>query len=424
LWDYFTGGRSVDPALRVDGQRFTAALDDLTTRVGRPAVEGTVVFRDGHAVPVYGRTGLVGDPVRARALVAGLLVDPHPAELPVSTRPPYVSDDAVRTALRDFARPAMSGNVTLVIGGHRVVAPPRLFGRALSMVPDEGRLVPVVTGDGLVAALRPAMRTLGDRPQGASVRIVDGRPVVVPAVYGAAYDRAALARQFVTLVTRPAGRRTLVVHAALTAPARTTARVRAAGIDHRIGTYTVSGGTALAGGLDGTLVMPGGSASLVDLVGAPSRPLGTALFNAALRAGVPITSHTPAPTHDATLPAGREMTDVELTAGRYGLLLTATVAPGSADRVSVSIWSTRQWRAQVRTGAPAHVAPARMQEETGPACTGRAAVDGFDVTVTRVRRPVSGGAAVTDVFRTHYLPVDGVRCVLTPSSPAATVPAA
>jgi vancomycin resistance protein YoaR len=418
LWTYFTGGRSRDPRLVVDGQRFTTALDDLTARIGRPGVEGTVVFRAGRAVPVYGRTGLVVDHDRARALVADLLVDPHPAELPVSSRRPAVSDDAVRAAVRDFARPAMSGSVTLVFGDQRVVASPGVFGAALRMVPDQGRLVPTVDADRLVAALRPVMRTLGDTPQDATVRIVADRPVVVPAVFGVTYDKSALARRLPALLVRPPGRRTLVVPAALTSPSRTTAQVRRLGITDRLGTFTVTGGTALAGGLDGTLLVPGQSMSLADQVGAPSRPLGTALFNAALRAGVVISSHTPAPTHDPAMPAGREMTDVEVTAGRHGLLVTAVVAPGSADRVTVSLWSTREWRSVVRVGPADHVVPAPRREDHSGLCTPAPGSDGFDIAVTRVRTPVGGGGPVRDVFRTHYLPVDGVMCLPPQTSPA------
>jgi vancomycin resistance protein YoaR len=419
LWGYFTGGRSHDPVLDVDAQRFTDALDALTAKVGRPEVEGTVEFRDGRPVPVYGRTGLVVDHDRARALVAGLLEDPAPTELPVQTRRPYISDDAVRAALRDFAEPAMSGDITLVIGGQRVVAPPRLFGKALTMVPDQGRLVPLVNGPALVTALQPVMRTIGDKPQDATIRIEGGKPVVVPAVYGAAYDVDALARELPALLLKPAGQRTLAVHAAITAPRRTTAQVRALGVKKQIGSFTVTGGTALAGGLDGALVLPGDALGLADTVGAPSRPLGTALFNAALAAGLDITSHTPSPTHDPGLPAGREVTDVEITAGEHGVLVSAVPEPGSADRVTVSLWSTREWRSSVRVGRVTALAPAPLRDDKSADCVARAGADGFDVTVVRTRTPVHGGAAVRDSFRTHYLPVPAVHCV-PPTSPTAT----
>jgi vancomycin resistance protein YoaR len=424
LWTYFTGGRSREPVLDIDAQRFTDALDDLTAKVGRPQVEGTVEFRDGRPVPVYGRAGLVVDHDRARALVAALLVDPQPTELPVRVRRPYISDEAVDAALRDFARPAMSADVTLVIGGRKVVAPPRLVGRALSMVPDQGRLVPLVNGRALVAALRPVMRTIGDKPQDATVRIVDGKPVVVPAVYGAAYDVDDLARRLPAVLVAPVGRRTLAVHAAITPPTRTTAQVRALGVTKRIGSYTVTGGTALAGGLDGALLLPGEALALAERVGAPSRPLGTALFVAALRAGLTVTSHTPSPAHDPAMPAGREMTDVEITAGRHGVLVTAVPEPGSADRVTVSVWSTREFRVRVRVGPATALTPAPVREDTSTGCVARTGADGFDITVLRTRTPLRGGTPVTDSFRTHYLPVDAVRCVPAPPPTTSTTPGA
>jgi vancomycin resistance protein YoaR len=420
LWTYFTGGRSRKPVLDVDAQRFTDALDALTAKVGRPEVEGTVEFRNGRPVPVFGRAGLVVDHDRVRALLDDLLQDPQPTELPVQVRRPYISDDAVRAALRDFATPAMSAPVTLVIGGHRVVAPPAVVGKALTMVPDQGRLAPLVNGPALVAALRPVMPTLADKPQDATVRIVHGRPVVVPAVYGAAYDVAALAQRLPTVLVQPAGRRTLAVHAAITAPRRTTAQVRALGVKQRVGAFTVTGGTALVGGLDGTLLFPGQTLALADKVGAPSRPLGTALFNAALAAGLALPSHTPAPTHDPGMPAGREMTDVEVSAGHHGVLVTATTDPGNADRVTVALWSTREWRTRVRVGAPSGLAPAPQRQDRSADCVARPGADGFDVTVLRTRVPVRGGRPVREAFRTHYLPVPAVQCLPTAASATAS----
>ena len=62
-------------------------------------------------------------------------------------REPEVSEDAVERALEEFGRPAMSGPVTLVLGGQRVIAPPRLFGKGLSMEAVDGELEPRVDGE-------------------------------------------------------------------------------------------------------------------------------------------------------------------------------------------------------------------------------------------------------------------------------------
>jgi hypothetical protein len=157
LWSYFTGGRETAAVLRFRAQPFSDALDALTARIGRPAVEGTVEFRNGRAVPVYGQTGLSVDHALTQSLVAKLIFDAHPAELPISVRAPYISRAEVRAALHDFAEPAMSGDVDVLIGGHRIVAPPRLYGEAMSMIPSNGMLFPLVNGRQLVESLAAVM---------------------------------------------------------------------------------------------------------------------------------------------------------------------------------------------------------------------------------------------------------------------------
>ena len=65
------------------------------------------------------------------------------------------------TGDEDFGEPAMSAPVTLVLAGQRVVAPPRLFGKGLSVEAKDGELVPRVDGEVLLEALDPVMRTVG-----------------------------------------------------------------------------------------------------------------------------------------------------------------------------------------------------------------------------------------------------------------------
>jgi hypothetical protein len=60
-----------------------------------------------------------------------------------------------------------------------------------------------------------------------------------------------------------------------------------------------------------------------------------------------------------------------------------------------------------------------MREDRTGHCTPAAGSDGFDIAVSRVRTPVRGGGApVREVFRTHYLPVDGVLCLAPTAQPS------
>lgn len=414
LWGYFTGGRDTAAVVRFRAQPFSDALDALTARIGRPAVEGTVEFRDGRAIPVYGQTGLAVNHALAQALVAKLIFDSHPAELPISVRAPYISPAAVRAALHDFAEPAMSGDVDVIIGGHKVVAPPRLFGTALTMIPNNGKLVPLVNGKQLVAALAPVMTTIGAKPRDATVQLRGGRPVVVPAVYGASYDVDELAAAFPAAVVQPAGRRVLQLHAAITNPHRTTSAARALGVRTRLGQFTVPGSTALASALDGALLVPGQSLKLSARVDAPSRPLATGLFTAALRAGLAIPSYTPSTAYDPSLPAGRQMTDVEITAGqRFGVLVTATQ---TGKGVRVAIWSTRDSQVEIRVGRQKDLQEPSVVDSSAADCVPRAGQPGFAITVRRRVTPLASAVAAPFTrFVSNYLPVPTLVCVPPPS---------
>ncbi|WP_310964809.1 peptidoglycan binding domain-containing protein [Nocardioides terrisoli] len=415
LWDFYTGGRDLTARFDIDPQRFANALDGLTRQIGRTAIEGTVEFHDGTARPVFGRTGLAVNHAKAQAIVQRLAFDHHRAELPIAVRHPYISRAEVRRAMTQFARPAMAAPVRLVIGGHAVMASPRLFGDAISMIPQRGRLVPLVNGSELVQDLRPVMRTLGPRPRDASVEIRDGRPHVTPAVYGASYDIDELASLF-SKALRSGDDRVVRLHAAITAPRRTTADVRALGIRQRVGSFTVTGGTALLPRLENVLIRPGDSLHLADRLGTSSRPLGTALFAAALRAGVAIPSWTASSAFDDSLPVGMQATDVTVAPqpGRGALLVDAR--QHGADRVTVSIWSTPVRRVTLGVGARRQVSAPSVVESHKRSCVPRRGVPGFIVTVHRRVVVERDNRLAPEKYVSTYAPVSTIRCVPRPPS--------
>lgn len=416
LWTWLTGGDDVHAALAVDGSRFDAALQSLAGRVGRPAVEGTVEFQDGHAREVFGHPGLAVDDSRMRTLVGRLIFDNHVAPLPIHRQNAYVSAAAVRAAYRGFARTAMSGPVVLDFEGHRVVAPPALFGKALSMIPQQGRLIPLVDGKMLMKALEPVMRrTIGPKPRNARLVFRNGRPHIVPAVYGASYETDAIAAALPAVLARRT-HRVLHVHAAIANPKRTTADIRALGVRTIVGSATVGEPSALAAKLNHTLVHAGHTLRLSQVVGGRSGPVASALFQAALRAGLTITAHTAPTVHDVKLTPGQEMTDVAVRADPDAALYVSASSTGTS--VTVRLWSTRDWRVAVRASKPTNVTKPTATNDTASSCTPRPAVPGFQRAVTRWRRPVAGGPVQRQTFRTTYQPVSGVVCG--PASPSAT----
>jgi hypothetical protein len=411
LWRFLTHGGDRTAVVTVDRPTFDAALLRLTSRIGRPAVEGTLSFRNGHATAVYGRPGLAIDADATARMMPQLIFSDHAVEVPMTIRRPYVSPAQVRKALHDFGEPAMSGPVRFVFGGRSFIVSPKVFGRAIQMVPSNGGLVPLVGGSALERVLASSLKTIGPRPVNATVKLVDEHPVVVRAVAGAAYDTDDLARAFVAALTRSGSARVASVHAALTDPTVSTARVRGWHIQRRVATVTAKVDGALAMRLDGRLITPSRGLRLSEVLGGTSAPLGSALFQLAVRASMNIDSFSPTLAHDPSLPAGLAANDVELSApaGRAWLIGVQRVGTRLAR---FTAWSAPGLHADLTVGPRTSPTMPRTAVSSSPECTPRAGRAGFSITVTRT------GSGTPSTFESTYLPVNAVRCLPTP--PTAT----
>ena len=58
MWDVVTGGSDHHAELSVDQSQMQAVLDELDAGIKTPPVEGSIVFRDGRAVPVASKEGV------------------------------------------------------------------------------------------------------------------------------------------------------------------------------------------------------------------------------------------------------------------------------------------------------------------------------------------------------------------------------
>ncbi len=195
-----------------------ATLDDLGQGIATRPVEGTVAFRDGRAVAVRSRPGVVVSRGATQAVLERRFLHGGSQKIPTEVREPDVSNADVERALEEFGRPAMSGPVTLVVGGERVIAPPRLFGKGLSMEAVDGELEPRVDGEVLLAALEPAMRTVGREPVDARITVRHGKPRVVPAKVAVELDPQELEDRFAEAAVQQGAKRRLVVEGKATQP--------------------------------------------------------------------------------------------------------------------------------------------------------------------------------------------------------------
>ncbi|MGW0963767.1 peptidoglycan binding domain-containing protein [Streptomyces gelaticus] len=143
----FGSKRAVDPVIPVDEEKLGVALTDLAGASGS-ADDGTIKFEPGKAVAVPGKSGKaldvnqsmtsVRDAYRAQVQTGRTKV----VQLPVTTREPTIGQAELDRAMKEFAKPAMSGLVTIKAGTKQIqFGPARSLPQILSMVPVKGRLV-------------------------------------------------------------------------------------------------------------------------------------------------------------------------------------------------------------------------------------------------------------------------------------------
>jgi len=305
----------------------------------------------------------------------------------------------------------MSGPVRIVVGGHSFTVSPKLFGRAIQMVPSNGGLVPLVDADNLVKVLKPALRTIGPKPIDASLRLNNGRPAVVPAVIGAAYDATALRDAFVAALTKKGSARVASVHAALTRPGVSTKTARGWKVDHKVASVLAQVNGSLAERLDGAVITPKSGLHLATVLGKTNAPIGSAIFQLALKSSVNVDSFSPTAAYRTELPVGLAATDVELSApqGRAWLI---TVERVGTQQVRFTAWSAKGLHADVTVGPQTDPVAPSTGVSSSPECTPRTGQPGFTVTATRT------GPGTPSTFTSTYLPINNVECVPASASPA------
>ncbi|MET9360299.1 hypothetical protein ABZX93_05265 [Streptomyces sp. NPDC006632] len=145
----FGGKRVAEPVIPVDEEKLGVALTDLAGASGS-ATEGTIKFVPGNAVAVPGKAGKSLDVNRSMIAVRDAyrtLVQTGKANavpLPVAVREPTISQTEIDRAMNEFAKPAMSANVTIKAGGKSLpFGPKKSLPKILSMKAVDGKLVEV-----------------------------------------------------------------------------------------------------------------------------------------------------------------------------------------------------------------------------------------------------------------------------------------
>ena len=143
----FGGKRVVAPVMPVDEEKLHAALDRAAGGAGS-ATEGTIKFEQGKAVAVYGKAGKGIDIAKSSAAVEAayrtLVETGHskPVPMALAERRPTVSNAEVDRMMREFAKPAMSGIVTIKAGSASIpFGPEKSLPKILGVQAVNGKLV-------------------------------------------------------------------------------------------------------------------------------------------------------------------------------------------------------------------------------------------------------------------------------------------
>lgn len=456
IWNHFTGGGTVEPVVTVDEQKLAALIDTIDSEHGTQVREGKILFVDGEVKTREPRAGQVVDRAgAAKTLREAFLSTKRSVDLSVVETPPTIDEEAVATALESFANPAVSGPVTLTSGATTVTLKPTEFTPALSLEAVDGELEPTLDQKKLASVLAKALGRNGG-PKEATVKLVGGKPQIVPDEKGIAFDEADLEAKFLPLVAAADGARSAEVKSVEATSDFGTEDAKKLGIVERVSSETtqfphaannyrnINIGRA-AELINGTVLKPGETFSLNETVGERTRANGftegfmiadgvfkqdlgggvsqmaTTVFNSMFFAGYEDVEHKPHSFYISRYPVGREATvawgSVDLRFRNdtdHGVLIEAKVTPstpGSQGTVRVSMWSTKVWDITSSTSSRYAFTPAKTRTLSGPTCEPNSGYGGFEVDVKRYfHKPGSKKVEKTENFHTTYTPSDTVIC--------------
>ena len=453
LWDYWTGGDEVDPVVTVDEDRMETTVQRLDGELGTAPVDATVTFTGSSVRTTEATTGRVLDDQAVReALVAAYLTEDPSADLDLVDVEPDITDADAEAAVEELANPALASPVTLLFGETPVKLRPADYAEALSLEPEDGELALAVDPDVLTDLVGDA--TASGEPVDAGIRIVDGEPKVVPAKPGVDFADEDVYDVFIDLLDEPAGERRAEVDATVVEPELTTKDVRRLGIKEQVSTFTTyyphadyrNTNIGRAAELtNGTLLLPGETFSMNDIVGERTREngftegfiisngilredlgggvsqLATTLFNAMFFAGLEDVEHKPHSFYIDRYPVGREATvawgvlDMRFRNDtKHGVYVQSYIrpsTPGTQGSVTVSLYSTKVWDIEARaSNRYAYTQPEVRYLQTDD-CYAYTGSQGFQIDVFRdFRRPGKDEVVRTEKFHTVYTPSDSVRC--------------
>jgi vancomycin resistance protein YoaR len=451
-----TGGSAIDAVIVVDQPRLNAAVGELAKIFNQEPVDAKLRYDGTKIKQKQAQEGAVlqQDPAAA-TITSGFLKVTGPIALPAEISQPAVTNDEADQVVATFAKPAISDPIKVKVNGAKSFEiTPRMLAGSISFVQRDGTLVPVLDEKKLRRNARPALTKIElVEPKNATVRLVNGKPKVIPAVNGTTITADNLKKAVEPVLIKPAAERKVRVQLTGDKASFSTAEAKKLRIKQVTGQFTtyfpylpyrnINIGRAAAL-INGTLLKPGEIFSLNQVVGERTAANGftegyiikdgrfrkelgggvsqsaTTTFNAMFFAGLKDIEHKPHGLFIDRYPAGREATvawpslDLKFQNDtKYGVLVQAYIVKGTPSHrgsITVRMWSTKAYDKVVATSpVKSNFTTGRVIKDDSKDCEPTSPVRGFDVRYQRLFYQ-NGSVVRRENFSWRYAPTNRVVC--------------
>jgi vancomycin resistance protein YoaR len=447
------GTHKTAPAVDADDAKLDGIVKAIAATVDRDVVEPQITFPKGKPTPRQPKAGLVvSRSDTADAVIHAYLVARHPVDVPTAVVEPTVGSEGLEKAMTTIAEPAVSGPVTIKVGNKKVKLPVSAYAPALVVRVKDEELKPEIDAERLAKPLTNSTTGIGKKARDATVKIRNGKAVVVPGKEGIGLQPEEMSKKLVPAITETGDARSVEIEAKVVDPEVTTRDVKKLQIKERVSSFSTFfpyaeyrniNQSRAAELIDGTILKPGETFSMNDQVGERTAANGfvtgtvisggvfreelgggvsqvaTTTYNAAFFAGMVDVEHHPHAFYISRYPVGREATvyfgNLDLrfkNPTKYGVLIHAYVnrgAPGRQGEMHVELWSTKVWKIKAGLSEKRNFREPGKQYDDTKRCVPQEPIQGFDVDVYRTF--MRGGEVVkreTDTAR--YQAADHVIC--------------
>ncbi len=454
------GGDQWPAVPAVDEAALAAQVQLIADALDVAAIEPVLTVTDGEPELTDGIAGRALDEAATATALADALLKPRkPIQASVVKVEPTVSEESAQAAL-DVARDAVSAPVTVRAESVTATIPAAAIGRALSFSAVDGELVPTLDGTVLHQAIRKELKPIEIKGRNATFKIRSGKPKVVKSKVGRGVSDEELASAVAGVLDGSATDRTVTVSVGLREPKLTTEQAKQLGVTEKLGGFTqnfpyaayrVQNIGEAARRMNGTLLMPGDTFSLNDIIKERTEKNGYTVgfvvgeggvFNEALGGGVSTAATT---AWTAAFFAGMERVQNiahSIYISRYQPGLEATVAWGLFDMkfrndtpnavfvtssitnssITVSLWGTKVYdKIEADFGNRTDIKKFSTIYDKSDTCLGQGGVEGFTIVVDRVFYQ-DGKEVKREPIKTTYKPAPEVICGKKPDKKPAKNP--